>query len=449
MNRFESEARKLRYRMLGNACRRLGIRELMVAHHADDQAETVLMRLIKLRLRIGLKGMGDVEWIPECEGLYGVHRSGSPKRIEEQGGTTFVEGGGVQIIRPLLDFEKRRLIATCEEAGTQWVEDKTNHIPTFTTRNAIRHVFRNHKLPEALSVQSLVQVSRNMRHRLAAHQEKAEEIFNSCPMKFNVQTGALVVRLPAVEAFFNQATSTPTEADKVEAINTACFFFERLAQIVSPAEKTSKAQLVNAILAMYPTLSSVIPTVNRNSLVALGVWFRRWELPSVFGEEVPSASDANDFLLSRQPMNSGAEKSLETIGFPPGDRDNVEYSPWHLFDGRYWIRVKNWSSTSLVLRMLTRAESEVVATSKNNPTPRSLSLAYSRLKPRSLGRNLPALFQSSERSSADLVAFPTLGATIGSPSFQYEIRYKEINPGTRGLSGLMRGTRLPNILPTR
>ena len=55
--KVESVARRLRYRALGRECRDQGIANLLFAHHADDQAETTLMRLANNYLGSGLAGM--------------------------------------------------------------------------------------------------------------------------------------------------------------------------------------------------------------------------------------------------------------------------------------------------------------------------------------------------------------------------------------------------------
>ncbi|RZA24156.1 MAG: tRNA lysidine(34) synthetase TilS, partial [Lysobacteraceae bacterium] len=44
---LESAARKLRYRALGELCVRHGVPLLLTAHHLDDQAETVLLQLLR------------------------------------------------------------------------------------------------------------------------------------------------------------------------------------------------------------------------------------------------------------------------------------------------------------------------------------------------------------------------------------------------------------------
>ncbi|KXJ86708.1 hypothetical protein Micbo1qcDRAFT_168193, partial [Microdochium bolleyi] len=66
----------MRYRHLGLECAFRGIGSLLVAHHADDQYETVLMRMLSGHPSRGLRGIRPTSEIPECEGLYGAFRSG-------------------------------------------------------------------------------------------------------------------------------------------------------------------------------------------------------------------------------------------------------------------------------------------------------------------------------------------------------------------------------------
>lgn len=76
LTNFESLARKHRYQALGRACKNYNIGALLLAHHEDDQMETMIMRLASGHrgrlLRTTKSGVG----IPECEGMYGLHQSG-------------------------------------------------------------------------------------------------------------------------------------------------------------------------------------------------------------------------------------------------------------------------------------------------------------------------------------------------------------------------------------
>lgn len=70
---FESLARKYRFQAIGKYCQKSDISSILLGHHADDQAETVLMRLAKGARGVGLLGIKPSSPIPECEGIYGVH----------------------------------------------------------------------------------------------------------------------------------------------------------------------------------------------------------------------------------------------------------------------------------------------------------------------------------------------------------------------------------------
>lgn len=99
---LQAAARAARYRLLEDACRRSGILHLMTAHHLDDQAETLLLRLARGSGLEGLAGIPAVAWRRD-----------------------------LRILRPLLTVPKARLTATLRAAGLDWVEDPSNRSPDF------------------------------------------------------------------------------------------------------------------------------------------------------------------------------------------------------------------------------------------------------------------------------------------------------------------------------
>ena len=104
---LEAEAREARYRALGEA---LGRDEmLLLAQHRDDQAETLLLQLLRGAGIQGLAGM------PRC-------------RRWERGWQA----------RPLLDFDREALRRWAEQEGLSWVEDPSNADLRFD-RNFVRH----------------------------------------------------------------------------------------------------------------------------------------------------------------------------------------------------------------------------------------------------------------------------------------------------------------------
>jgi tRNA(Ile)-lysidine synthase len=102
---LEEAARAARYATLEAHADRLGACRIAVGHTADDQAETVVMRLLE---RAGERGLAA---IPPVRG---------------------------RIIRPLIAVRRAALVALLEEAGLGWMEDPTNVDPRFV-RNRIRH----------------------------------------------------------------------------------------------------------------------------------------------------------------------------------------------------------------------------------------------------------------------------------------------------------------------
>jgi len=104
----EGAAREKRYRFLIDTALRYGACSVALAHHADDQAETVLMRLLRGSGPSGLAGM---RW----------------KRTERK----------VELIRPLLRINKTALVELCTSRGYAYAEDATNLLVQYK-RNAIR-----------------------------------------------------------------------------------------------------------------------------------------------------------------------------------------------------------------------------------------------------------------------------------------------------------------------
>ncbi len=92
---IQEAARELRYDFLRRCCRELGVNRLALAHHRDDQAETVLLRL--------LSGSG-------LTGLAGMRHSS--------------ENGF--LIRPLLDIPRRDIEEYAREHKLAWAEDPSN-----------------------------------------------------------------------------------------------------------------------------------------------------------------------------------------------------------------------------------------------------------------------------------------------------------------------------------
>jgi tRNA(Ile)-lysidine synthase len=106
---LEATARRMRYHWLAEAAREAGAHWVATGHTADDQAETVLHRL--------LRGTG-------LQGLRGI---AARRELEP----------GVGVVRPLLQTTRREIIAYLSQLNQPYREDSTNRDLAYT-RNRIR-----------------------------------------------------------------------------------------------------------------------------------------------------------------------------------------------------------------------------------------------------------------------------------------------------------------------
>ena len=101
-SRLQERAREARYRLLVDHAKTIGADAVLTAHHADDQAETVLFRLLRGSGVAGLRGMDVLS-----------------------------ARDGMMIARPLMRLKKRDLIAFANARGAPFIDDPSNVDPRF------------------------------------------------------------------------------------------------------------------------------------------------------------------------------------------------------------------------------------------------------------------------------------------------------------------------------
>jgi tRNA(Ile)-lysidine synthase len=196
---LQEAARDVRYALLARHAQHLDLSHLVTAHHADDQAETVLMRLVA------------------GSGIGGL--SGMRARTQKD---------SAQHVRPLLGIPKVRLVATCKARNIPFVEDPSNTSERFG-RSRIRRVMT------ALQGEGLTTERLNRLAARAARADKALEAATSAVMQTaDIRTTDCVVqidwnavspapqeiRLRVLETLLRQSKSAyaPLKLERLEAL---------------------------------------------------------------------------------------------------------------------------------------------------------------------------------------------------------------------------------------
>lgn len=152
---LQAAARRARYGLMAAWCRRHGVLHLAVAHHLEDQAETLLLRLSR---GSGLDGLAAMPAV---------------------GMTALEDGPPVRLIRPLLAVPRGRLAAGLLVAGQAWIEDPSNSdirharvrirqalpglaeagLPLFRLAEAARHLARARAALDGAVAEALAQAA--------------------------------------------------------------------------------------------------------------------------------------------------------------------------------------------------------------------------------------------------------------------------------------------------
>lgn len=130
---IQAAAREARYGLMSKWCNDHQIQFLCTAHHMDDQAETLMLRMAR------------------GSGVYGLAGMAGTREL----------GQGVTLVRPLLAYPKSRLVATLEAQKLDWVEDPSNQSEKFD-RVKIRNLLADPPL-EGFRADRLAATAQRMR----------------------------------------------------------------------------------------------------------------------------------------------------------------------------------------------------------------------------------------------------------------------------------------------
>ncbi len=129
-----STARKYRYELLTDVCKKNKFKYLLTAHHLDDEIETFLMRLIR---GSGIKGLSSLRPVSKYK------------------------GGEISIVRPLLKYSKKSLIKYLAKIKQSYIYDNTNQDMKYD-RSRIRAIAEN-LINEGLDKKRILDVIQNLK----------------------------------------------------------------------------------------------------------------------------------------------------------------------------------------------------------------------------------------------------------------------------------------------
>ncbi len=245
-NGLPAAARAARYRLLAGAARKFGAFHVMTAHTRDDQAETILMRMAR---GSGLAGLAAMAVETERE--------------------------GIQIVRPLLQMPKSRLIATLGKAKLDFAVDPTNMDPQFT-RPRLRALMPD-LAAEGIDANNLVRLAARMARADAALGLMADGAERFLALH---RSGGAPGAVDAV-AFLGLAAEIrvrlllrmidavghegPAELGKVEGLSAA---LEQAMEQATPSDRGGivlKRTLAGAVISLSRTRLTVAPAPLRGS----------------------------------------------------------------------------------------------------------------------------------------------------------------------------------------
>jgi tRNA(Ile)-lysidine synthase len=232
-------ARQARYRLLGDAARKLGAAHILTAHTLDDQAETVVIRMSR---GSGVAGLGAMAHMSKLLG------SGDDD---------------IKLVRPLLEIPKSRLIATLRVAKISFADDPSNRDPRFT-RARLRSLMPQ-LAQEGLDARRLSLLAHRLRRADAAIEAVVDQamavialdalapsamVFDA--LGFFMLPAEIALRLVG-RAVANMGDEGPVELAKLEALTAA----------LEAAQKAGNRRFRRSLAGAMVTLAKSKITVER------------------------------------------------------------------------------------------------------------------------------------------------------------------------------------------
>lgn len=291
--------------------------------------------------------------------------------------------------------------------GIPWFEDHTNADPTLTLRNAVRHMHQNHELPVALQKPAILRLAERCRARVASEEAEAgRRLAHVLIRDFEPNAGTVVLQLrpftfPRVP---RRHLSSPLRRQRrIEHYRrVAAILLRRLLSLVTPERDLPPlGQLDYLVSLLFPSLSRDVDasktgaTTPPKAYVICGVHF----IPLI--GQYPLR-----WLLSRAPYVSNVPRPVvlssklhitKRFNKHPSAWKSRSWDDWHLFDGRYWVRLRNRFPFRVRIAPFEVEHQKPFREALEDPRARdNLSLLLKRYAPAKVRYTLPALYATDD-----------------------------------------------------
>ena len=297
-----------------------------------------------------------------------------------------------------------------------------------------------------------------MHQKVLARWSRADNLFRDCHILiFDTRSGGLVVRLPDRALSVQSVPLEYRERSIVEAQYKAALLLRRLIDIVTPHEVVALQNLRFTVNAIFPEIENpnavaMDKDLGVSNFTVAGVSFKRFHSPLPEPEDTGSGKTRKGhldrkyiWLLARQPYASTQE--LPTITIPPFSEivtdSPVSVSPdsspttpsdlcsaWHLWDGRFWIRVSNSTPSTLIIRPLQEQDLKPFRLALKWTRRQQFNELLSVAAPGKVRWTLPVLAKADDGM---VVAVPTLGAALDERAVGgevgCEVRFRKVDLG--------------------
>ncbi|WP_268913869.1 tRNA lysidine(34) synthetase TilS [Lentilactobacillus sp. SPB1-3] len=337
-NGVEAAARQFRYDFFANIMSEFNADYLATAHHADDLAETMIMKLVRGGRLDSLVGI-----LPE---------------------RTFGKG---KLIRPMLSFSKSTIRQYAVEKRLKWFEDETNATDE-NLRNRIRHnIMPQLKKENALTIEHMADYSQQIAKLLSVNNRYLDSLLDQAEdSKFHLSIDRVLdfdsdTRLMLIQRWLElRAPMISISSEQLQQID----------QLLSNSRKSQgEVDLINQLrvvksyqkLCILDKSQKSLPNYQKNAdfMVPLNRW-NEMKNGHSFGVFTQMPANIDTGTKIHELSLSSTDLPLKCRSPKPGDRFQIE-SGGHQKVARLLINQKVTNEERELVKLLVSNEGNVLA----------------------------------------------------------------------------------------